>query len=63
MNSYCNYSFVSQTNGYRYCGDPVVYEARGYQPYCPDNPGSAFKCPRGCRSKNVKPIQTKLEMF
>ena len=43
--SFCGFSFISKVNGYRYCGDPQVKASTGYNPYCPSNPGSAFKCP------------------
>lgn len=52
---YCEHSFISEVNGYRYCGDPVVHKSHGYNPYCPDNPNNAFRCPLGFTS-HVKTI-------
>lgn len=62
--SFCSFSFVSEHNGYRYCGDPEVHKKTGYNPYCPDNPGNSFVCPKGYRTIMPEgPKQLTLEAF
>jgi hypothetical protein len=64
VTAFCSWSFVSDHNGYRYCGDPAVLKDRGYSPYCPDNPSNAFVCPKGYRTVMPEgPKQLTLEAF
>ena len=60
---YCEHSFISQVNGYRYCGDPEVKKSHGCHPYCPDNPNSAFRCPLGIKSQRKTIHQASLLEF
>lgn len=60
---FCEHSFISEVNGYRYCGDPEVHKASGYHPYCPDNQNNAFRCPKGFVSKTKVNPQSRLDDF